>query len=499
MGIETIVKSVAAPLIGGLFGKSGGSKQVAPQTVSDSSTQTTKLDPAIQKMIFGDGTSAGLLGKYQGYLDQQQPAGLALSGKRADDFIGANGAIINDSIMSGSNRLMQGNQAPQMAAQNGVPFSSSRGASYNPAAMAQFDPSGFNVANASAAYINAPKQNGIDTSGAYNNFINGNAAENPYLTGAIQKGLNQSAAAFQNSADDARSALAEGLQGVRGGAIASGQYGGSRQAIAESKVADSITKQLSRALSQVGQNQTDAAIAAQAGAFDAGQNRSLNALSGLSGNQYGIAGQQASLQQQANMQNAGAANNFASQNSQMGQQLALANANAINQNNQYYSGLGQNNNQFNAQGQNQMGQYNAGLQQQTNQNNLQAQLSNNAQNANMLQGGLSGLSSLYGNNYNQANASSNYDINRAQQVNGLLSPYLNANATTTRSGTQSTPQYENSTANFLGGAALGQKVLGGIDFGSFFGGSKSTPGNNYSGTPTFNYATAPNTFSLTGN
>jgi hypothetical protein len=463
MGIETIVKSVAAPLIGGLFGKSGGSKQTTPQTVSDNSTQTTKLDPEIQKMIFGDGTNQGLLGKYQGYLDQQQPAGLALAGKRADDFIGAQGANINDSIMSGANRMMQGNSAPQMTAQNGVPFRSAAGASFNPSV------------GMSAANIKAPSQNNIDLQKNYDRFLNENSTSNPFLSQAVQGGINQSLDAFKNMQADATQNLLENIMpNIRGGAIASGQYGGSRQGVLEAKAVADLSKQLSNAASQFGDRNTSAAVGAQAQSFDAAQNRALSALQGLSGSQYGVAGQNAGFNQQANQ------NNAASQN----------------QNNQFYSSLGQSNNQFNSQGQNQMGQFNAGLNQQTGQNNLQAQLGTNSLNANMLQGGLSALSSLYGNNYNQANASSNYDINRAQQVNGLLSPYLNANATTTRSGTQSTPQYENSTANFLGGAALGQKVLGGIDFGSLFGGSKSTPGNNYSGTPTFDYSKAANTFTL---
>lgn len=482
-----MVGAAAISVVGGVIASKKSGSSATPQT----STQQQQVDPRIEAMLFGGEGKTGLLDQYQSLLNTPQSAGLALSGKRADDFIGAQGANINDAIMSGSNRLMQGNVAPQMASQNGVPFSSSSGASYNPAALAQFDPSGYTVANASAAGINAPRQNSIDTSGAYQQFISGNAAENPYLTGAIQKGLNQSSASFQNLSDDALQALQEGLMGVRGGAIASGQYGGSRQAIAESKVADSISKQLGRALSQVGQNQTDSAIAAQAGAFDAGQNRSLGALGSLSGNQYGLAGQQAGLQQQANMYNAGAMNDLSSRNSQMGQQLALANAQAQNQNNQYYSGLGQNNQQFNAQGANQMGQYNAGLQQQTNQANLQSQLGTNQQNANMLQNGMAGLGNLYNENYNRAQTAGNYDVNRAQQVNGLLSPYMSAN----QSSTNTTPMYQNNAANFLGGATLTNSLVKNVDWGNLFN-SKPVQENNYSGTPTVDYSKLPNTFTF---
>lgn len=466
-----MIGGAAVSVVGGaLLSKKSGSS-ATPQT----STQQQQVDPRIEAMLFGGEGKTGLLDQYQSLLNKPQSAGLDFVGRHSNDFIGAYGEGINNSLMSGANKLMQGNTAPQMG------YSSAAGASYNPAAMAQFDPNGYTLTNASAAGINAPKQNSIDTSGAYNQFINGNAAENPYLTGAIQKGLNQSSASFQNLSDDARQALQEGLMGVRGGAIASGQYGGSRQAIAESKVADSISKQLGRALSQVGQNQTDSAVAAQAGAFDAGQNRSLNALSGLSGNQYGIAGQQAGYQQQANMVNAGAANDQASRYSQMGQQLALANANAQNQNNQYYAGLGQNNNQ-----------YNTGLQQQTNQANIQSTLNNNSLNANMLQNGMAGLGNLFNTNYNQAQAAGNYDVNRAQQVNGLLSPYMSAN----QSSTNTTPMYQNNAANFLGGAALTHNLVKDVDWGNLFNSKPVVQDNNYTGTPTVDYSKLPNTFTF---
>lgn len=539
----------------GAIKASKNNKDAAAQS-AQTSTQQNQVDPRIEAMLFGEkgtrqlksgaepidygdrgnpiysesdyetvGGRQGLLDQYQGLLNTPQSEGLSLAGKRSDEFIGANSSAINDAIMQGSSRLMQGNVAPQMksalmntspqlASLNTANFVSSAGQSPSSAALADTALMNGNAVTASAQNINAPSQNNLDLKNAYDKFISGNSAENPYLTGAIQKGLNQSSSQFYNLTEDAKNALQEGLLGVRGGAIASGQYGGSRQAIAESKVNDSIAKQLGRALSQVGQNQTDSALAAQSGAYDQGQNRAVNALNSLGGNQYNVAAQNAQAQNNMSQFNAGAQNNQSAQNAQMQNQVGMFNAGAQNNMKQYYSGLGQNNNQFNAQANNannqfnaqsgnannqfntsirqNLDQFNAGQQQNANQSNLQSSISNNAQNANMLQNGMAGLGNLFNTNYNQAQAAGNYGINRAQQVNGLLAPYMSANS----SSTSSQPMYQNNGANALGYATLGLNAAKNVDWGNLFNGNVQPERSTYvspsMGQTYTNNFTAPN-------
>ena len=64
-----------------------------------------------------------------------------------------------------------------------------------------------------------------------------------------------------------------------------------------------FSTQMGQALQRFGQGNTDAAVSAQAGAFDADRNRALSAMSGLSSNQYTTAIQNAGFQQQANQNN----------------------------------------------------------------------------------------------------------------------------------------------------------------------------------------------------
>jgi hypothetical protein len=290
--------------------------------------------------------------------------------------------------------------------------------------------------------VNAPSQNGIDLSGSYNSLVNGPAGANPYLTGAIQKGINQSSNAFGNMLHDAKSATQDVLGNIRGGAVIAGGYGGSRQGIAEGRAIDSMNTQLGRAASQFGQNNTDAAVAAQAGAYDTDRNRQLAATQGLGAQQYGVASQNASMAQQANMQNQAIGTDMSKFAANQTQNAALANAQ-----------MGQQNNQFNAQ-----------MQQQANQLNT-----------NRTQTGMAGLSGLLGTAYQQAGNQDNYDINRAQQVNSLLYPYLGKTQ-----APQPAPVYSNSAGAAMGGGLMGLQLAQGL-MGAFNKGGNGTGGFTGSG------------------
>lgn len=399
-----MVGAAAVSVVGGVIAskKNSGSSSAGTQTQTQTQTQANQLSPEMQRLLFGDNGSNGIVNQYAGLLNKPQSSGLQNAGNTADAYLGSQSNNIIDQITSGANSLMQG-----------------RNSAYSPDAQ-RYDPS---MAQAATAKGNMPSQNNIDLGSAYNQYIYGNNAENPYLTGGIQSGINQGMEAFNKMQSDMTRNMTENiLPNLRGGAIASGQYGGSRQGISESKALNDFSTQLGRASENVGRSSIDSAIAAQAGAFDAGQNRGLSALGSLGGNQFAAASQGLSNQQQANMQNA--------QNRQ--------------QNNQYYSGLNQNNNQFNTQ--------NANQQNQLNSNNMLS--------------GMGALQNLYNTQYGMAQNNQNYDVNRAQQVNGLLAPYANANSSST--SRSSTPLYQNNAANFIGGATLANGLAKNVDWGSMF-------------------------------
>lgn len=443
MGFLKDLVGIAAPIAGGIFGGPvgsaiggaiGGAVSGSGQPKSQTSTVQQQMDPRISAMLFGDGTDAnkGILSQYQGMLNAPRSDAALGFANASGGYLGNAGADMGAS-RDAAYRAMQGNQAPMMQA------SQTNGQMISNGAQTTLP------AYASGSMVQAPSQNNLNLSGSYDSLINGQAGNNPYLTGAIQKGINQSSNAFGNMLTDAKSATQDLLGNVRGGAIASGQYGSSRQGLAEGKTIDSFNTNMSRAASQFGQNNTDAAVAAQAGAYDADRNRQLSATQGLGAQQYGVASQDANTRNQAEFMNVG--NSY---------DAAKTNANMTLQNGQFNASLGQQNNQFNA-----------GLQQQSGLANQQSQLSTNAQNNGNNLAGAGLLSGLLGQASGQVNYNDGYALNQAQGVNSLLSPYLGGQ----RSGTssQTDPLYSSTIGNALGGAGLGS-MLGGL-FGS---------GTNYS-------------------
>lgn len=376
--------------LGSLLGGSGGSGgSGAAQSGSATTTQQQKMDPRIEAMLFGgsngNGPQAGLLSQYQGMLNTPQSDAMKGYGQAAGDYLTHYGASNMGQVQDAAGKLIGGTQAPTM------------------------QPAGIGTtAWAVGNKVNAPGQNNVDLTGAYQNMVYGDPAANPYLTGAIGKGIDQSNNAFANMQTNATDNLTRNiLPGIRSNAVLAGQYGGSRQGVAEGNAIGDFAKAQQQAISQFGQNNTDAAVAAQAGAFDNGQNRALSAMQGLGAQQYGVASQNANTANQAEFMN-------------------------VNNSNAVTNGM-------------------ADRQQAANGANLQAQLGTNGLNANSALAGSGLLNGLTGNAYTVGQNDQNYGINRAQQVNGLLAPYLSAN----QSNTMSQPLYSNPSGNALGGALAG--------------------------------------------
>lgn len=406
------IGGVLGGMAGGLLGGSG-----SQQSGNLTTNAQQKMDPRIESMLFGSDNN-GLLSRYQGLLDAPQMNGLKQYGNATNDYLGGTGAADLQMMHDKAAGMLNPNAAPQMSA--------------NAA-----NTSGADVLWNKGESVNAPGQNGVNLTNAYQGMVYGDPASNPYLTGAIGKGINQSNNAFANMQDAATSNLMKNiLPSIRSNSVLAGQYGGSRQGIAEGNAIGDFAKAQQQAISQFGQNNTDAAVSAQAGAFDNGQNRALSAMQGLGAQQYGVAAQNSSQAQQANMANQNAGNAAS---------------------------------MFNAGAANNTSQYNAGLAQQAGSANLQAQMNTNQLNSANAFNGLGALSGLQSGAYTGATNANNYDLNRATGVNGLLSPYLSAN----QSSTTSQPLYQNKAGNALGGAMLGSQI-GGL-FGSKDGGIGGGP------------------------
>jgi hypothetical protein len=351
--------------IGGALAANSGASKSGDQTV----TTRNEMDPRVGNILFGDPNTPGLLAQYQSEMYKPQDGNLAAYGAGNLNYLN-NFQGDSDKLRLGADKLMGGNSAPMTG----------------PAAWAQGN------------MIDAPSQNSIDLKDPLQRMINGDSAANPYLTQAIQGGIGQSKQAFDRMQGDSTRNLMENIMpSIRSNSVLAGQYGGSRQGIAEGRAIGDFGREQQRSIQNFGDNNTTAAVGAQAGEYSRGQDRSLSAMQGLSGQQYGVAAQNAATKNQAEFMNVGNV-----------QQSQLA--------------------------------------------NQQAQLQTNQQNQSGLLAGAGLLSGQLDKAYQVGTNQSNFGMNQMQQVNGLLQPYLGQVPGST---TQSQPTYQNTAGNLLGGAMAG--------------------------------------------
>lgn len=354
---------------------------------SATSTNQQQIDPRLQGYLYGDGASGnpGILGQVAGLAGQPRSAGLGAFGGAADNYLAQYGASNLANSQAAANRLTN---------QTATPFAS---VTSNAEAVAS-----------PAAQINAPSQNSLDLKGAYDRFINGNAGANPYLTKALQSGVDQTNASFAKNQGNLTDTLQRSvLPGIRSGAVAAGGYGGTRQGIAEGNAIGDYTRQLNDSNTALGLANSANTTGAQAQAYNQGQDRSLSATQQLGGQQYQTALTQAQLN-----------NQMASQNSAQAQQT-------------------------NAQ--------NAAMYQQTNLANQQAQLSSNQLNSANLATGAGLQSGLLGQAYNYGTANDAYDRTKLGQIAGTLGQFTGYGG----SSSNSQPYFTNPIGGAIGGATAG--------------------------------------------
>lgn len=390
--------AIGSALGGALAGGSSGGSQPSGSTTT---TTQQQIDPRLQALLYGDGStgSSGLLQQIAAQAQTPQASGYQTFGSGINQYLGGYGV----------DNFLRSQQAAQRL--QGAQFEAPLASNVPGVNVAAIGPSTSN-----AAQVNAPAQNNIDLTGSYNRFINGDAGANPYLTQGLKAAEDATTAGFNSR----NNAITQNLQrnilpGLKSNAILSGGFGGSRQGIAEGNALSDYTRQLTDANSSLSAQNNANAINAQAGAFNAGQDRALAATQGLGAQQYGVASQNAALQQQTNLAN-----------QQAQQQAVLANqGTALSQ-----------------------GTTNANLQQGVNLANLQSHLNTIAQNDQRNATGIGLSSGLLGQAAQYGQTAANADWQKLLQGSGALGQYGGLGG----SQTQSSPYYTNPTANALSGA-----------------------------------------------
>jgi hypothetical protein len=390
-----------------------------------------QLDPRIADIVFGNGTSgnAGLLSRYQDLLNQPQSAASQAWSNTNADYLNKYAGSDMNAVRNSALGLMNGSQAPTSQA-------AATGPSIAGAAQTSLP------AYAVGSQVQAPSQNNIDLTSSYNSLLSGGNTD--ALKSSLQAGNDLTSAQFQkNQTDVTNNLMRNVLPSIRSNSVLSGQYGGSRQGVAEGNAISDFTKQLNDSNTQIGLANSASTANALAGAYENGQNRALSATQGLGAQQYGVASQNSANEQAAQTLNVNNLYDANKTNAALSQQSILANQNAANTANLA----------------------NTGYQQQTNLANQQAQLTTNAQNNSAASAGAGLLAGMLGQTGANVTAQDNYAINKASQVNGLLQGYL------TGSPTQSNVS-SNSTAAGLGGALQGLQF--GSQLGGLLGGGQST-------------------------
>ena len=194
------------------------------------------------------------------------------------------------------------------------------------------------------------------------------------------------------------------MPGINQGATAAGQYGGSRQGVAQGLAA----KGLSQSMGDMSANMYNSA-------YNNAQQMMSNAAGQLGGFQTSMANNNAALQNQTNLANAAAAN-----------QAAQFNANLQLQNN---------------------------AQQMQNYNNMVNAMTAGSNAYNSM---LNTQSNLGMNAINAGNAANNYNWTQLGNYQSAVQPFASMG------GTQSTPYYNNPMAGALSGAYIGSKIASSI-------------------------------------
>jgi hypothetical protein len=173
--------------------------------------------------------------------------------------------------------------------------------------------------------------------------------DNPYLSAMNQANINQSLQGYNDALSSAANTLTrQVLPGIRSGGVLAGQYGGSRQGIAEGVALGDLNTQLAQNARNLSQSAMDSGNQLFGNAYEGAQNRMATTADTLAGLAMQNSQENAGRDLQAQQSNA--SNDLGAQqfNAQQALQAALANQSAglqganLNLNAaQYLGGLGQ--------------------------------------------------------------------------------------------------------------------------------------------------------------
>lgn len=154
------------------------------------------------------------------------------------------------------------------------------------------------------------------------------SVDNPYLAAMNQANINQSMQGYNDALGAAASALTrQALPAVRSGAMLAGQYGGSRQGIAEGLALEGFGNQAAQNARNLAQSAMDSGNQLYGGAYEGAQNRMAQTASALAG--MGVDNARANADRDLQAQTTNAANGLA------GAQLNLAAGQGIGAMGQY--------------------------------------------------------------------------------------------------------------------------------------------------------------------
>lgn len=260
--------SVAAAAIGagGAYLSSKNNKEAAQAGSNQSGTQngatSTTLNPAVAQVLGLNG--GGLLGGLSNSMGAKN-----LLPDVGRDFLNTKAEAILDNGYGQTNGLMK-------------------------------DP--YQFPTIGAAQIGAPSQDSIDLSPTFQRLLAG--GDNQALRDSLSYGTQLTGAQFQkNQTDLTNNLMRNVLPSLRSGAIAAGQYGGSRQGIAEGNALSDYTNQLNNSNTQMGLANSANTSGQLANSYEQGQNRALSAAQGLSAQQYARAAADAAARQAADNTN----------------------------------------------------------------------------------------------------------------------------------------------------------------------------------------------------
>ena len=281
----------------------------------------------------------------------------------------------------------------------------------------------------------------VDPTSAMSNVLRGDPTNNPYLAQMNQANVNTAMRGYNDAIQNVNQQV---MPGINNDAFAAGQYGGSRQGIAQGLALQGMD----RSARDLGIAAMDSGNQLYGSAFQNAQNNQATAANQMTG--YGL---------QNGQFNAGQANDMSKFNAGNAIDISKFNAGNANQNSQFNAGNAIQNSQFNAGNANQNSQFNAnlGLQNQVQQMAQNAQNLGNATAGNELNNTaatrlFAGQDQTYGSQMSSANLAQQQKLDMLNMQLGALTPGANLGGSTTATATQ--PYYDNTLGN-IGGMAAG--------------------------------------------